>query len=313
MPTLADIYSTIDSYKRRLGDTLTNPLSSLGQMVGNANDQARNLNDLTYQAAKEGLSYGPATQQLGEQMATAYNPTGMTVWHGSPYKFTAFDASKIGSGEGAQAYGHGLYVAENPAIAKEYQKNVKDLDSIQSYNQRLNQLNKVMDEDSLYPGAYRKFKSDKGRNAADEYDAIMEMRNQKSTNPGNLYKIDLPDEHIDKMLDWDKPINKQVSHVKNAIEKTKSLLPKNAIDDLDGDLSILYGKNVTPNEFLNTWESLTGKIGSGEEALSKFGVPGVKYFDQGSRASGKGTRNFVIFPGNEHLLDIQDINGNPIK
>ncbi len=28
--------------------------------------------------------------------------------------------SKIGTGEGAQAYGHGLYVAENPGVANEY-------------------------------------------------------------------------------------------------------------------------------------------------------------------------------------------------
>ena len=31
-----------------------------------------------------------------------------------------FDVSKIGSGEGAQAYGHGMYFAENPDVAKTY-------------------------------------------------------------------------------------------------------------------------------------------------------------------------------------------------
>src|SRR5687767_3158774 len=38
----------------------------------------------------------------------------MTVFHGSPHKFDKFDMSKVGTGEGAQAYGHGLYFAENP-------------------------------------------------------------------------------------------------------------------------------------------------------------------------------------------------------
>jgi len=38
-------------------------------------------------------------------------PIGMTVWHGSPHKFDKFDICKIGTGEGAQAYGHGLYLA----------------------------------------------------------------------------------------------------------------------------------------------------------------------------------------------------------
>src|SRR5262245_40279203 len=47
---------------------------------------------------------------------------GIKAYHGSPYKFDKFDLSKIGTGEGAQAYGHGLYFAENPAVAAEYQK-----------------------------------------------------------------------------------------------------------------------------------------------------------------------------------------------
>jgi hypothetical protein len=45
---------------------------------------------------------------------------GITAYHGSPHKFSKFDMSKIGTGEGAQAYGHGLYLAENPKVAKEY-------------------------------------------------------------------------------------------------------------------------------------------------------------------------------------------------
>jgi hypothetical protein len=46
---------------------------------------------------------------------------GAIVYHGSPHKFDKFDSSKIGSGEGSQAYGHGLYVAESPDVARSYQ------------------------------------------------------------------------------------------------------------------------------------------------------------------------------------------------
>ena len=42
------------------------------------------------------------------------------AYHGSPYDFDRFDASKIGSGEGAQAYGHGLYFAGNEGVARGY-------------------------------------------------------------------------------------------------------------------------------------------------------------------------------------------------
>lgn len=42
------------------------------------------------------------------------------AYHGSPYDFNKFDMSKIGTGEGAQAYGRGLYFSENEAVARDY-------------------------------------------------------------------------------------------------------------------------------------------------------------------------------------------------
>jgi hypothetical protein len=47
-----------------------------------------------------------------------------SAWHGSPHKFDEFSTSKIGTGEGAQAYGYGLYFAGNKEIAEYYQKNL---------------------------------------------------------------------------------------------------------------------------------------------------------------------------------------------
>jgi hypothetical protein len=44
------------------------------------------------------------------------------AYHGSPHSFDAFDASKIGTGEGAQAYGHGLYFAGNEDTAGAYRR-----------------------------------------------------------------------------------------------------------------------------------------------------------------------------------------------
>lgn len=300
MPTLADIYSAIDSAKRKGSDLIRNPGASLAQMAGYGMDRANAARDQLYQATEEeGIGYGPKTKALAQQMAQTYNPMGLTVWHGSPYKFTKFDASKIGTGEGAQAYGHGLYVAENPNVAKQYQKNVKDLNSIQAYNSRLNQLTKVMDEDSVYPGAYRKFKSEKGRNAADEYDALIEMRNQKSVDPGSLYKIDLPDEHIEKMLDYDKSWMQQPQNVRDSIDVSKLLKYYNTEDMPTSQVMYHVKQNMSPAAF--------------SEFLRKKGIPGIKYLDEGSRDAKEGTRNFVVFPGNEHLLSIQDINGNPVK
>ena len=324
MPTLAELMELAKSPLKSGG----NVGRSMVQAVNDANQRAKSLNQLTAESAQEGLSYGPKTKLLASQLAEGYNPTGMTVYHGSPYKFAKFDASKIGTGEGAQAFGHGLYVAENPNVANQYAKNVKDLDSIQSYNQRLRQISKIMDEDSVYPGAYRKFKSEKGIKAAEEYDAVMQMRDQKSTGPGNLYKIDLPDKHIDKMLDWDQTLINQPKHVLEAIK-----------DVPHGQTGFTYGdivESIKAAPYLNdpkdySWAHPTGKqiyenfassptIGNkakgqieASNVLGQKGIPGIKYFDENSRTFNKCTRNFVVFPSHEQLLDIKDMNGNLFK
>jgi hypothetical protein len=45
-----------------------------------------------------------------------------SAWHGSPHVFDKFDLSKIGTGEGAQAFGWGLYFAESRGLAEYYQR-----------------------------------------------------------------------------------------------------------------------------------------------------------------------------------------------
>lgn len=76
---LGEIFSAGNVAKRKLTDLLGNPLLSAQQFVGNINDKARNLNELTAAAAREGVDYGPASQQLGGLMAEGYNPVGMFI------------------------------------------------------------------------------------------------------------------------------------------------------------------------------------------------------------------------------------------
>lgn len=74
---LGEIFSAGNVAKRKLTDLLGNPVLSAQQFVGNLNDRARNLNEMTSAAAREGMDYGPATQRLAGLMADAYNPVGM--------------------------------------------------------------------------------------------------------------------------------------------------------------------------------------------------------------------------------------------
>jgi hypothetical protein len=108
----------------------------------------------------------------------------------------------------------------------------------------------------------------------------LESSGARVKDTGNLYKVDLPDEHIAKMLDWDKPIGQQ-PHFMEAIKNTgfKSADPK-----------------ITGHEFMRDW--LAGGSMSNPEAtatLKTLGIPGIRYLDQGSRSGGAGTSNFVVF------------------
>ncbi|MCB6804440.1 hypothetical protein NE466_03040 [Veillonella parvula] len=44
------------------------------------------------------------------------------AWHGSPHDFDEFDLGAIGSGEGNQAHGWGLYFAKKKSVSRNYQK-----------------------------------------------------------------------------------------------------------------------------------------------------------------------------------------------
>lgn len=56
-----------------------------------------------------------AGQKLAESAARR-----LKAYHGSPHDFDEFSTEAIGTGEGAQAYGHGLYFAEREGTAKSY-------------------------------------------------------------------------------------------------------------------------------------------------------------------------------------------------
>ncbi len=42
------------------------------------------------------------------------------AYHGTPHQFERFDIGQIGTGEGNQTFGHGIYLAENPETARSY-------------------------------------------------------------------------------------------------------------------------------------------------------------------------------------------------
>lgn len=50
-----------------------------------------------------------------------------SAYHGTPHKFDEFSLEHIGSGEGAQAHGWGLYFAENKEVSESYKRNLEKI------------------------------------------------------------------------------------------------------------------------------------------------------------------------------------------
>ena len=300
---LASIFSKVDSAKRSLLDILTNPVASAQQIVGNANDRAGVLNQLTGQVAdqtRDSIKAGgslmpdtPESQQLTQMMADAYNPMGLTVYHGSPYKFNAFAPKSIGSGEGAQAYGYGHYAAGDMNVAKGYSP--RDTGYEDTLMRMYKEFERKGDWDSLsvVEDALLHQTPAEMRGAFGPSAEGLIKRIEAIPQEGSLYKIDLPDDQIAKMLDWDAEIGKQTPEVQ-ALAKHFKLAP----DDLGGDLVA----------------AMDAKLPAGAEKMRQAGVPGIKYYDSQSRGGQRATeRNFVVFPGNEGLLQILERNGVPLK
>ena len=100
MPTLADIYSMIDSAKRRGTDFIRNPGTSLQQMLGNANDRAGAQLESNRAALDEFLATrklnGPLQMQNAMEYAQGYNPVGMMVPAAKDIAFKAAMLEKKG-------------------------------------------------------------------------------------------------------------------------------------------------------------------------------------------------------------------------
>ena len=92
------IYSRADALKRTLGDVVSNPMASAEQVVNNANDRARYLNQLQAQVASQGIKglTSPQGQELANLYTQAYNPVGMTAKSvSSNFNVVKRDASDI--------------------------------------------------------------------------------------------------------------------------------------------------------------------------------------------------------------------------
>jgi hypothetical protein len=262
--------------------------------------------------------------KVGEMLSDYMRRSGMTpelmAYHGTPSRFEKFDASKIGTGEGAQAFGYGLYFAESPGVARNYQSTLSYRDMVREFRKDLpddadfDEALEIADKIDPRRGAVIKALSDNDWLGFDypsqaitaafkdisNFDPSPELLDAINKAKGSLYTVDIPDKMVGKMLDWDKPLSQQSTDVRQKLQQvidkelgqgTWSAWSKNDPDYRD----------LTNNLFENKSEQEISEL------LRKAGIPGVRYLDRSSRAGGEGTRNIVVFPGGEDQVKIMKV------
>jgi len=320
------LFSRSNAFRRNLMDMVSNPADYAAKMGGQVVDTGNELAELQERSGMFGA--GPvdeaARDELYQRAAdAAMNMTGMIrMSHGSPHKFDKFDSSKIGTGEGAQAYGRGLYTAEgfNSPVAIGYKGSTSRFkyetpEGVKDAAGLINQLVKNAGDIPKGMDSSVRMKANEmvhdiimGKSTDDVISAIRNSKFARAYSglanalerigaknaQGYLYNIEakwpsaareardpLGPQHF---VAWEKPLKDQSPEIQNLAKQYGLTDP----DHWGGDLVATMG----------------AKRAEGAELMRQAGIPGIRYLDQNSRAAGQGTSNYVIFPGNESLLEI---------
>jgi hypothetical protein len=235
------------------------------------------------------------------------------AYHGSPHSFEAFDSSKIGTGEAAQAYGHGLYFAENEGVVNAY-KNQLGAGKIEVGNRSYmpaelsEQIFKesgrsepefqrgVMDATHQLtatgkpPTAPNDLSSWVGYGPMAQREGYAFAANKlgaAKASAGSMYQVRINAEP-EQFLHWDKPLSEQSPHVQEGVRR---VLPDVTPEITGQDIhDVLVKQGAREDIDIPGHPKGWGIVQRGDEGqpaasrvLSEAGIPGIRYLDQGSR------------------------------
>jgi hypothetical protein len=273
-------------------------------------DQEMSDEELLAQLMGESFSIGRATVTPTASTRTFQGQDGQTVigpasfaigaYHGTPHKVDKFRLDKIGTGEGAQAYGWGLYFAESREVGEGYQNELGAGVEIDGQKARRlpiggNRAASANDvAETALAGAHRPGETSEsiaaraildiqGSGRSPRYQdaesqakfaeaiSLIEQWMQAGTiavKTGNLYTVTLKVEDED-LLDWDKPLAEQSDKVRAFFKEQEDWLKGSAA-------------------YMEIAEDENGlvKPQAGSKNLHAAGIRGIRYLDGASR---KGT------------------------
>lgn len=306
------------------GFDTTNGLVEKAKIAGNDGVVFKNVRDSirqdinssasdVYYPIQRGTTYSGMTGDLlfanggrpgaaaGAALGAIPDTPGIRAYHGSPHDFDRFDLSKIGTGEGEQAYGHGLYFAENEGVARSYQTGLgnlvaQDAAFAEKYlsprgkaelDSRLAET--YAKEAERYGVTEKEIAEIDGPKGAIRDSIIKDMSTEeKSGYFGRMYEVNIK-ANPDDFLDWDKPLSQQSAGVRDAINRVGRDAEPYGLDRITDDM-----RPVEISKLLRDPVAI--------ERLKQHNVPGIRYLDQGSRAGGEGSRNLVVF--DDKLIEI---------
>jgi hypothetical protein len=238
----------------------------------------------------------------------AYQPIDAPVPEGArviqEFPLGRFDSSKIGTGEGAQAYGRGSYLAESEDLARGYRDQLtkprvqraqrllsnsgNDVDlAIENAKKEIDRLKSL----DLTPETGSSKRESLISLQEEKIAELTKLKNTGQMSKGSMYEVNI-DADPDELIDWDELIDEQPKKVMDKLQSADWWpYAEEGIYDIAG----ARGENPTGADLVR-WLEQDGQDYAAE-ALEDLGVKGIKYADAFTRHKPKDKRsnNYVIF------------------
>lgn len=239
-------------------------------------------------------------------------------YHGSPHIFDRFSSDKIGTGEGAQAYGHGLYFAGKKEVAAWYRKNLTNnatkftrdgqdvpLSQVEHeiaavsrkagmpWASQVSALKVDLEGETIAANVTEGLRM--GDSLADQrkfvrqsdWEPYQKAMWEAALNHAEAYTVTKNAGrlyHVDvpephELLDWDKPLSEQPEGVREKLQSVMAARDLPAPNDATGQQ--IY--NAIAMDERRKGLSLRDGEQAASKALAEAGIPGHQYLDQASR------------------------------
>lgn len=261
----------------------------------------------TWYTADQPNQVKSATDNKGAFSAADEDIYNQRAWHGTPHDFDAFDLGAIGTGEGAQVHGWGLYFAQDRAVSEGYKERLGSsgegysfmgdryektndgwtvidyygdllgfLDYTDPFARALDAIDNYGGVDAATKSLQEDLESWEDNPNHPEAEQLREAikilekdgEDIKPLTPGKLFEVEIPENDV--LLDEQKPLEEQPKIVK--------LLDKYAekIDDWSFTLGEMWD-GMTGKEFYGYISDVLHGDKAASEYLNEAGIKGITY------------------------------------